>query len=189
MRKLILSMQVSLDGFTEGENGDISWVQKEDPEQWPDLFEMLESVDLLLLGRVMFPDYRDYWKSTLSNNNASSNHKRYAQLAEKTTHVVFSKTMKETGWDNTRIIPGNVVEEVKKLKTQPGKDIQVVGGAKLAATVMNAGLVDEYRIIQNPVVICRGKSFFRQLTRSSKLQLQYVKPLRSGVVILRYNPA
>jgi dihydrofolate reductase len=189
MRKLILSMQVTLDGFTEGQNGDMSWVQKEDPEQWSDLFEMLETVDLFLLGRIMFPDYRNYWRSIQSNNNASANHRRYAQLAAKTAHVVFSQTLKEPGWENTRILQGNVVEEVKKLKNQPGKDIQVVGGAKLAATVMNAGLVDEYRLVQNPVVVCKGKSFFRQLTRGSKLQLQYVKSLRSGVVILRYNPA
>jgi dihydrofolate reductase len=189
MRKLILSMQLSLDGFTEGENGDMSWLQKEDPEQWSDLFEMLETVDLFFLGRVMFPDYRNYWKSALTNNNVSANHRRYAQLAAKTAHVVFSQTLKEAGWDNTQIVQGNVVEEVKKLKNQVGKDIQLVGGAKLAATVMNAGLVDEYRLVQNPVVVCKGKSFFRQLTKSSKLQLQYVKPLRSGVVILRYNPA
>jgi dihydrofolate reductase len=83
MRKLILSMQLSLDGFTEGENGDMSWLQKEDPEQWSDLFEMLETVDLFFLGRVMFPDYRNYWKSALTNNNVSANHRRYAQLAAK----------------------------------------------------------------------------------------------------------
>lgn len=181
-------MQVSLDGFTEGEHGDMSWLQTEDPEQWSDLFDMLESVDLFLLGRVMYPDYRDYWKSTLLNKNASANHRRYAQLAEKTAHIVFSQTLKETGWENTRILRGNVVEEVKKLKQLPGKDIQVVGGAKLAATMINAGLVDEYRLVLNPVIVSKGKSFFRQLTNCSKLQLQYVKPLKSGVVILRYNP-
>jgi dihydrofolate reductase len=189
MRKLILSMQVSLDGFTEGENGDLNWLQKEDPEQWSDIFEMLASVDLFLLGRVMFPDYRNYWKSALVNSNVSVNHKRYAQLADKTAHMVFSQTLEEPGWDNTQIVRGNVVEEVKKLKNQHGRDIQVVGGAKLAATVMNGGLVDEYRLVLNPVIVCKGKSFFRQITRSSKLQLQYVKPLKSGVVIIRYNPA
>ncbi len=181
-------MQVSLDGSIEGENGDMSWLQKEDPEQWSDIYEMLESVDLFLLGRVMFPDYRDYWKSTLINRDASPNHIRYAQLAEKTAHVVFSQTLKESGWGNTKILRGNVVEEVKKLKELPGKDIQVVGGAKLAATLINAGLVDEYRLVLNPVILCKGKSFFRQLTIHSRLQMLNAKTLQSGVVILRYRP-
>ena len=189
MRKLILSMQVSLDGFIEGENGDMSWLQKENEEQWKDIFDMLETVDLFLLGRVMYPDYRDYWKSTLTNEKASPNHKAYARLAEKTAHIVFSQTLKEAGWENTRIISGPVAEEVKKIKQQPGKDIQIVGGAKLAATLIDAGLVDEYRIVVNPVIISKGKSFFCQLTNRSKLQFQLAKVLKSGVVILKYKPA
>jgi dihydrofolate reductase len=189
MRKLILSMQISLDGFVEGENGDLSWVQKEDPEQWNDLFDMLQSVDLFLLGRVMFPDYRDYWKSALTSENVSSNHKKYAQLAERTSHIVFSKSLKDSGWSNTCINGDDVIGEVKKLKQQPGKSIQVVGGARLAASLVNAGLIDEYRFVLNPILISKGKSLFHLITNYTKLQLQYTKTLRSGVVILQYNPA
>ena len=187
MRKLILSMQVSLDGFIEGENGDMSWIQKDDPELWDDLFDMLESVDLFLLGRIMYPDYRDYWKWALASEKASANEKKYANLAEKTAHMVFSNTLKDSGWANTRIIPGPVAEEVKKLKQEAGKSIQIVGGAKLAATLMNAGLVDEYRIILNPFVIGKGKSFFRQAGSKWKLKLQHADTLKSGAVILKYK--
>ena len=187
MRKLILSMQVSLDGFVDGENGDLSWVQKDDEESWTDLFQMLKSVDLFLLGRVMYPDYRDYWKSTLTNEKASPNHKAYAQLAEKTSHIVFSQTLKDSGWGNTRINSGPVAEEVKKIKQQSGGDIQIVGGAKLASSLINAGLVDEYRIVVNPVMIAKGKSFFHQLTGWSNLHFQSAKTLTSGIVVLRYE--
>ena len=119
MRKLILSMQTSLDGFIEGENGAMSWFEKDDPEQWQDLFEMWQSVDLFVLGRVMYPDYRDYWKSTLANEKAPPNHQTMRGLPIKTAHIVF-RSLKDAGWGNTRIISGAVVEEVK-IKEQPGK--------------------------------------------------------------------
>jgi dihydrofolate reductase len=187
MRKLILSMQVSLDGFIEGEDGDSSWIQKDDPELWDDLFDMLKSVDLFLLGRVMFPDYRDYWKWALNGDKASADERKYAALAEKTPHIVFSNTLKDPGWANTRIIGGPVAEEVKKLKQEPGKSIQIVGGARLAATLMNTGLVDEYRITLNPCLIGKGKSFFRLAHSKWKLKLQHSVMLKSGTVILKYK--
>ena len=83
----------------------------------------------------------------------------------------------------------DVISEVKKLKQQPGKSIQVVGGARLAATLVNAGLIDEYRFVLNPILLSKGKSLFQLITNYSKLQLQYTKTLKSGVVILQYNPA
>ncbi len=187
MRKLILSMQVSLDGFIEGPNGDMTWLHKDDKEQWQDLFEMLESVDLFLPGRVMFPDYRNYWKQALTNPQASPNEVAYAQLAEKTKHIVFSHTMDDPGWENTQIINGDVAEELAKLKKQPGKDIQVVGGAKLAATVIEAGLVDEYRLVINPVIIGSGKSFFRDQHSKHLLELTGTKLFASGVMIAKYK--
>ena len=85
----------------------------------------------------------------------------YAKLAEKTKHLVFSQTMQDPGWENTTIIKGPVSEEVAKIKQRNGQDIQVVGGAKLAATIMGAGLVDEYRLIINPVIVGEGKTFFQ----------------------------
>jgi dihydrofolate reductase len=97
MRKLILSMQMSLDGFIEGENGDATWMNTNDPEDWPDLFEMLKTVDLFVLGRVMWPGYRDYWKQALTSSTASSNEVKYARMAEKTKHLVFSNTITGPG--------------------------------------------------------------------------------------------
>ena len=187
MRKLILKMQVSLDGFIEGPNGDMSWIKKEDKDLWEDLFEMLESVDLFLLGRVMYPEYRDYWKQALTNPRASANEVAYARLAQKTKHIVFSKTMSDPQWENTQIISGDVAAEVTKLKMQPGKDIQVVGGAKLAATIMQVGLIDEYRLVINPVIIGSGKSFFKDQHNKYLLELINTKTFASGVIIARYS--
>jgi dihydrofolate reductase len=123
MRKLILSMQVSLDGYAEGPNGDMSWMQPDDDEQWNDLFKMLkDNVDLFLLGAGMWPEYRDYWKKALASPADFSDHElEYAKLAGKTQHIVFSKTLKNAGWENTIINNGDIAAEVKKIKEQPGK--------------------------------------------------------------------
>ena len=111
----------------------------------------------------------------------------YAKLAEKTKHLVFSQTMQDPGWENTTIFKGPVSEEVARIKQGNGQDIQVVGGAKLAATIMGAGLVDEYRLIINPVVLGEGKSFFRDQHSKQFLQLISAKNLSSGVIIVRYQ--
>lgn len=188
MRKLILAMQVSLDGFVEGENGDMSWTQTNDHQQWDDLFEMLESVDLFLLGRKMFPDYRNYWIKALGKTGFSENEVKYAQFAEKTPHIVFSQTLKDPQWHNTTVTNKPVVEEVRRIKQLPGKDIQIVGGAMLAATLIDSGLVDEYRFTINPTIVTKGKSFFEQLNQRRNLVLTGLKNLASGVIILKYEP-
>ena len=187
MRKLILAMQVSLDGFIEGPGGDMSWFVHDDPEQWADLFGMWQSVDLFLLGRGMWADYRNYWKQALTSSTAPSNELAYAKLAEKTKHIVFSRTLADPGWENTTIIKGPVAEEVRKLKQAPGKDIQVVGGARLAATILEAGLVDEYRLSIHPVILGEGKSFFRDQHARQSLRPGITKTLSSGVIIARYQ--
>jgi dihydrofolate reductase len=187
MRKLVLSMQVSLDGYVEGPNGDMRWMQTDDGEQWDDVFEMLQSVDLMILGRVMFPEYRDYWKHAPTNPKASANEVAYARLAEKTKHIVFSSTMTDPQWSNTQIINGQVAHEIAKIKKQPGKDIYLVGGAKLAATVIEAGLVDEYRLTINPVIIGSGKSFFRDQHSRHVLEPVHTKVQKSGVIMAAYR--
>jgi dihydrofolate reductase len=180
-------MQMSLDGFIEGENGDSSWMKTNDPEDWTDLFEMLKTVDLILAGRVMWPDYSNYWKRALTSSTASPNEVAYARIAEKTPHIVFSKTMKDPEWTNAKIVSGDVVEEAKKLKQQAGKDIVTFGGAMFARTLIEAGLVDEYRLCVVSAIVAKGKSFFDGLTKKSTLELTDVKKLKSGMIVVRYR--
>jgi dihydrofolate reductase len=167
----------------------MNWLQPDDEEQWDDLFTMLKEVDLFLLGRGMWAGYRDYLKKVLTAPGFSTNEVQYAQLAEKTPHIVFSHTLQDPEWENTSIAKGSVVEEISKLKQQSGKNIQLVGGATLAATVIEAGLVDEYRLLVNPVILSKGKSFFQQLHHPHPLTLTQVKKLSNGVVILTYKPS
>jgi dihydrofolate reductase len=187
MRKLILYMHVSADGFVEGENGDMTWMQPDDEHQWSELFEFLKDVDLFLLGRGMWPGYSNHWKKALVDQSFSANEIKYAKLAEKTHHIVFSKTLKDPAWENTTVVAGDVVDEVKQIKQQAGKNIQIVGGAKFAATLIDSGLVDEYRILINPAVVTEGKSFFRQLKTRRSLELTDVQKFSNGVVLHIYK--
>lgn len=180
-------MQVSLDGFVDGENGDMSWMQHDEPEQWDDLFEMLDSVDLLLLGRKMFPDYRSYWMKALSNTGFSANEVKYAHYADTTPHIVFSQTLKDPQWHNTTIVDKPVVEEVTRIKQLPGKDIQIVGGAMFAATLMDSGLVDEYHFTLNPAIVTTGTPLFNRLRQKRNLVLTESKKFPSGVLVLKYK--
>jgi len=187
MRKLILSMHMSLDGFVEGPAKDMSWMQPDDDEQWKELFAMLNNVDLFLLGRGMWKEYRNYWTKAVAEPGFSNNEVRYAKLAAKTPHIIFSKSLQKTGWPNASIAGGNLYKTVRKLKQQPGKDIQIVGGAKFAAALIDSGLIDEYRMSIDPVILAKGKSIFSKLLNRHGLKMIALKKLHNGVVISRYT--
>lgn len=180
-----MSMQLSLDGFVEGLNGEMP--VNTTPGSWSNLFEWLKTVDTIVLGRVMYPGYEAYWSNALSDPVANQNEQRYAQFASKTPHVVFSRTLDQTNWANTSIVASCAEEEVLRLKQLPGKDIMTFGGARLAARLIDSGLVDEYRLIVNPVLLINGKSLFAKLSAKRDLRFISATSLEGGAVILRYR--
>jgi len=194
MRKIIAALQVSVDGFIEGPKGELDWAIMEDEETWRDVFAMLESVDTCILGRVMYPDYEQYWLAVLANptgslplsrKSATKNEIAYARWADKTPHIVVSKTLAEVEWKTARIVRD--VEEIRKLKQQPGKDMYVVGGATLVSSLMNAGLIDEVKVMVNPVILGGGKALFKDVNERKSLELVRTRPLKSGKVSLTYS--
>jgi dihydrofolate reductase len=194
MRKMIAALQVSVDGFIEGPDGELDWAMAEDEETWQDIFETLTHVDTFILGRVMYPGYEQYWLAVLANPGgplpfsggaATKNEIAYARLADKIPHLVLSKTLDKVEWKTTRIIRG--VEEIRKLKQQPGKDIHVVGGATLVSSLMNAGLIDELQLLVNPLILGGGKALFKDVKERHALKLVKAKPLKSGKVNLTYS--
>lgn len=187
MRKIILAMSMTLDGFIEGKNQDKTWMHNDSPEDWKELFRMLESVDLLLLGGGMFAEYRDHWKQALTNPKAAQEEIQYAKWAEQHKHIVFSKTMKDPQWNNTEINNGNTVDEVRKIKSQSGKDIYVVGGAKFASSLLDAGVVDELRMVINPWLLGERKSLFSGNKKRHAMKLAETKNMDGGLVLLRYS--
>jgi dihydrofolate reductase len=185
MRKIKLYMQSSLDGFIEGPNGAMDWMVPDDEEQWSDLFAQLPAFDTFLLGAGMYPGYSDHWRSVLTNPSAPKNEVAFARLADKTQHIVFSKTMKTVTWENTRVMKDP--KEVTQMKQQPGKDMLLWGGSRIVSAFMNLGLIDEFEILVNPVILGGGKRLFNDQEERQKLKFTGTKTHRSGVVVLNYH--
>ena len=169
MKKIIGALVVSVDGFIEGPNGELDWV-----EDWEDPFELLPQIDTCILGGGMYP-----------GKVASKGEIEYAHFADQTPHVVLSTTLDQVAWKNTRIVRD--VEEIREMKQQPGKDMHAVGGATLISSLMNAGLIDEIRLVVAPVVLGAGKALFKDVKERHTLKLVRTKPLKSGKVSLTYS--
>ncbi len=180
-------MQVSLDGYVESPSGDMDWMDISSNEGWAVVFDMMKNVDLLLLGRNMYPGYRDFWKHALADLAAAENDRKYARIADSLPHIVFSKTLKEPGWSNTIINSGDPTREISKFKSQDGKDIYLVGGAMLASTALDAKLVDVLVLKIAPFLLGGGKSLFKDLHTRQELKLTDVRSFSDGMVDLTYR--
>jgi dihydrofolate reductase len=190
MRKIISAMQISVDGYIEDPEGKQDWV-----ESWADEYGLTDSVDLCILGRGMYGGYETYWTAALqpdkplpfSGKLPTPEEVEYAKWAAKTPHIVVSHEPQKVNWKNTSVISD--LEEVRKLKEAPGKDIHVVGGAKLAASMINAGLVDEIRLMVNPVLLAGGKALFADVAKRHYLELVSAEKRDHGKVYVIYKMA
>jgi len=185
-RKLILSMQITLDGYVADLNDEADWLISDD-EEWTDHYKDINSADTYLLGRKMYPVYSEYWQSVLHNPDSKPNELKFAKLADKTQHIVFTKGDFKPDWKNTRVAH-DLPAEVTRLKKENGKNIIAWGGANFASNLIKLGLVDEYRFELNPTLLAKGKALFNNLEQRNKLILIDSKPLKSGLIILRYQP-
>jgi dihydrofolate reductase len=174
---------VTLDGFFEGPNQDISWHHVDD-EFNEFAIQQLNEIDTLLFGRVTYQGMASYWPTEFAIRDDPI----VAGLMNSLPKIVFSKTLEKAEWTNSRLIKENVPEEVSKLKRQPGKDIAIFGSSNLAATLAESGLIDEYRIIVNPVFLGGGTSLLKGIKDRLKLKLLRAKTFESGNVLLYYAP-
>ena len=178
MRKIIMWDMVSVEGLFEAPGHDLSWFVFDD-ELGDYITGTQKEADTLLFGRTTYQMMADYWPSAEG---------QIADFMNSVEKVVFSKTLKEPGWNNVRVVKNKVAEEVSRLKAGKGGDIFVFGSADLAKTLINNGLVDEYRIGINPVLLGNGTPLFKGGFARTSLKLLSVKTLKSGVVILHYEP-
>jgi dihydrofolate reductase len=183
MRKLIMWNMVTLDGFFEGpKSWDLDWhndVWGEELEQFS--LEQLKSADMLLFGRVTYQGMANYWPSATGEVEV-------ANFMNNIPKVVFSRTLEKAEWNNTRLVKANAEDQVAELKQQYGKDMLLFGSANLASSLMRQDLIDEYRLGINPVVLGGGNPLFKPNPDRMKMKLLEAKPLKSGCVILRYQP-
>lgn len=187
MRKLKLQVQITIDGFVAGPNGELDWMTFSTDEKIADrVNELTDSSDTILMGRKMTDEFINYWTSV--TENPESEEYAFARKMIDIPKVVFSKTVTESKWVNTRIANGDLTEEVKKLKNSEGKDILVYGGASFVSSLIKNNLIDEYHLIVNPVAIGKGMRIFGDSEERLKLRLIKSEVFSTGEVELYYEP-
>ncbi len=192
MRKVILSMQTTLDGFSTGPDDEMDYLPPfNDEKMWKDLHEEmwknLEGADTFILGRKTYQIWEKYWPAAASNPQSTESNVKFSRYADETQKIVISSTLDKVEWKNTRLIKDNIAEEIQKLKQQSGKNFIVAGGATVAQTFAKLGLIDEYQIVVHPVILGKGKLLLKELNIRQKLKLIGTKTFNSGAVELSYS--
>jgi dihydrofolate reductase len=183
MRKLKLQVQMTLDGFIAGPNGEMDWITF----NWDDdlkryVKELTDPVDCIVLGRRLAEGFIPHWAS----NPAGEDPEGIAKM-NNATKVVFSKTLNSSEWPNTILAKGDLVDEITKLKKQHGQDIIVYGGATFVSSLINERLIDEFHIFINPVAIGHGMAIFKDLGSKQEYKLNKSKSFGCGIVVHNYE--
>jgi dihydrofolate reductase len=184
MRKVIYALSVSLDGFIETGDGDLDWGMP-DEALHRHFNEQDRMTDVALYGRRLYETMAIFWPNVNDDSDYPEYILEYARIWKKLPKVVFSSTLKEVGW-NSRLAKGDLATEVKQLKEQPGERISV-GGATLAASLTALGLIDEYWLYVNPVILGSGKPYFGPGSGRFNLRLLESHTFSCGVVQLKYE--
>jgi dihydrofolate reductase len=186
MRELIVTQNITLDGVIDAAEG---WFEPSG-EEGTDQSEVIEAVregmattDALLFGRVTFEQMRGFWPQQTDDVTGVRDHLNEAHK------YVLSRTLQDPAWERSTVLRGPLLEEVRKLKAQPGKGIVATGSVSLMPELIAGGVVDEYRLFVYPVVLGRGRRLFADATRVPRLRLAETRPFRSGIVLLRYRTA
>src|SRR2546423_10256633 len=184
MRKIILMMSVSLDGFIEGPNREIDWHLVDD-ELHRHFNEQLAAMGAVLEGRVTHELMAGFWPTADADPSSTGPMVEFARIWRDMPKLVFSRTLERADW-NTTVVRELVPEEIMELKAQPGGDL-VVGGADLAAAFIRHDLIDEYRLYVHPVGIGQGKPLFQPSDTRINLRLAETRTFGNGAVLLRYQ--
>lgn len=188
-RTLIAAMQVTLDGYILGPEGEVDWV-----DSWADGLELLPQVDAFVLGGGMFPEYEQFWAAILDDpatvsewlgRDPYAREVTYARVAAETPHLVLSTKLGQATWPTARIVRD--IDEIRTFKGQAGKPVYVVGGPGLVTSLINGGVLDELRLIVHPVVVGSGTTLFEGIAQRQALDLVATESTESGRVHLTYR--
>jgi dihydrofolate reductase len=179
-------MHSSLDGFVAGLNGEMNWITVDD-EIFDFVKTMTDHADTALYGRVTYQMMEAYWPTAGENPNASKHDKEHSVWYNNVLKVVLSKTINETGLKNTKVIRDNLYENINKLKQQPGKNILIFGSPGASHSLLNIGVIDEFWIFVNPILLGQGIQLFKNVPKIIKLRLSDCITFHSGVIALHYR--
>jgi dihydrofolate reductase len=185
MPKLYSFNMVTLNGFFEGpEPWSIDW-HNADAEFNDFSIEQLNTIGTILFGRKTYQGMANYWPTPA----AVEADPVVAGAMNSLPKIVFSRTLQTADWNNSRLIKDNIAEEITRLKQEPGKDLALFGSANLMSTLMKLNLIDEHRVMVNPVVLGSGTSLFQGVDGRLNLKLDNARTFKSGNVLLTYQPA
>lgn len=186
MRKLVLAMHTSADGYVAGPNGEMEWIHVDDP-----IFNYVNTItdaaDTALYGRVTYNMMEGYWPTAGDQPNATEHDKHHSEWYNRVQKVVLSKTLKGTEKNKTSIISENVPDQINALKQEQGKDILMIGSPSAAHSLMEHDLIDEFWVFVNPIALGTGIPLFKNLKQHLALKLESTKVFDSGVVCLQYR--
>lgn len=185
MRKLIFFMHTSLDGFVAGPNGEMNWI-KVDEAIFDFVGTMTDRADTALYGRVTYEMMESYWPTAADKPTATKHDIEHSQWYNKVSKIVLSGTLKETGLHNTRVFGDNIAENINRIKQQDGKNIIIFGSPSASNSLLKMGVVDEFWIFVNPVLLGQGMPLFNDITESVPLTLLETRTFDNGVIALHY---
>ena len=187
VRKLIVSMNVTLDGFMAGPNAELDWHFRSWTEDMNvSICQELAQADTIILGRVTYLAMANYWPSKAGYLSCAREDIAFAEMMNRYKKIVFSKTIRSTTWNNSEIVKGDITGIISTLKNCAGKHMIIYGSGKLVNSLMRANLIDEYVLWVHPVLLGKGKPFFLIVNDELKMELIERKTFTSGVVALRY---
>jgi dihydrofolate reductase len=185
MRKLAVFNNVTLDGYFVTMNGDMSWAHKQDAEWNAYVQGNASGGGELLFGRITYEMMASYWPTP----HAIKNFPVVAEGMNNLPKAVFSRTLERASWSNTKLVKGDLAAEVRKMKKQPGKDMVILGSGSIVSQLAQEGLIDEYQVVVNPIVLGKGRTMFDGVKDKLTLKLTKTRPFANGSVVLCYEPA
>jgi dihydrofolate reductase len=186
MRKLVLLMHISLDGFTARPNGEMDWINIEE-EMFDVAGQRTREADTAIYGRGTYKLIQSYWPTAADQPNATKHDIEHSTWYKQVEKIVISSTLKGIDYPNARIIRKNLIAEIRKLKEAPGKEIIMFWSPTLAHTLTEENLIDHYFLLVNPILLGKGIPLFSNLKHTVKLKLLANNTFASGVVCLHYE--
>jgi len=181
-------MHTSLDGFVAGPKGELNWAKLDD-EIFDFVATITDKADTALYGRVTYEMMQSYWPSAAEKPNASKHDKEHSAWYKKVSKIVLSRTISEKGLENTTVISDQLADNINKIKKQEGENILIFGSPSASHSLLSLGLIDEFWLFVNPVLLGQGIPLFKGITETTILNLIETKTFSCGVISLHYEKA
>jgi len=183
VQKLIVFNHVTLDGYFTDMNGDMSWAHKNDAEWKAFAAENASGGGTFVFGRITYDLMASFWPTPLANQIDPVVAERMNNLPK----VVFSRTLEKASWNNTKLVKSNIAAEIRKMKQEPGEGMVILGSGSIVSQLAPEGLIDEYQIVVNNLVLGKGRTMFDGVKEKLPLKLTKTRTFGNGNVLLCYD--